>query len=154
MAIQRARNGSPCLVQHHSLPNAPAILASKMPFVHYTRAENATALLQQTLHRAKTPATADPLHIMDVHALRSLPLRDELRLHARYIRDTLVPLLSRQPRLTHSDTVLLQSIFKKLEATHVTLDLLRYSRIEKALMVIAVTGATTVRLGRVHRFDS
>ena len=116
-----------------------------MPYLHPTHTENATALLQQSEPGTKRPATANPLHIMDVRALKSLSLRDELRLHARYIRDTLVPLLSRQPGLTQSDTVLLRSIFRKLESTHFTLDLLRYSRIEKALMVIAATGATTVR---------
>lgn len=83
---------------------------------------------------------------MDTPAVGDLSLRDELRLHARYIRDTLVPILSRQYKLTHSDNVLLRSIFKKLDSTHITLPLLRYSRMEKALMVIAATGASTVIL--------
>ena len=67
-------------------------------------------------------------------------LRDELRLHSRYIRDTLVPALALQPNLSRSDSVLLRSIFKALDTIPVTLDLLRYSRIEKALMVIAAMG--------------
>ena len=69
-------------------------------------------------------------------------VRDELRLHSRYIRDTLVPLLSREPKLSYSDTVLIRSIFKKLDSTPMTLDLLRYSRMEKALMVIVATGVS------------
>ena len=67
-------------------------------------------------------------------------VREELLLHSRYIRDTLVPLLAKQPKLNHSDTLLLRSIFKILEATPMTLDLLRSSRIHKALMVIPATG--------------
>lgn len=67
-------------------------------------------------------------------------IREELRLHSRYIRDTLVPLLDKQPKLKHSDIVCLQSILKTLDAVPMTLDLLRYSRIEKALMVIVATG--------------
>ncbi len=69
-------------------------------------------------------------------------IRDDLRLHSRYIRDTLVPLLSREQKLSHSDTALVHSIFKKLKSTHMTLDLLRYSHMEKALMVIVATGAS------------
>ena len=72
--------------------------------------------------------------------LKAEPLREELRHHSRYIRDILVPLLSRAPKLTHSDTMIIHSIFKKLASTPMTLDLLRFSRIEKALMVIANTG--------------
>ncbi len=120
-----------------------------MPFIHPSSHNNVTALLQQAEQRIKRPAAASPLHIMDVRALESPSLRDELRLHARYIRDTLVPLLSRQPRVTHSDRVLLRSIFRKLESTHVTLDLLRYSRMEKALMVIAAPGAASVRFSNL-----
>ena len=67
-------------------------------------------------------------------------VREELRLHSRYIRDTLVPLLAKEPRLNPSDSVCLRSILKTLETIPMTLDLLRYSRIEKALMVIATTG--------------
>lgn len=116
-----------------------------MPYIHLSCHEDVTAFRRQSDQRLTRPATAISTHAMDVRAHKSLLLRDELRLHTRYIRDTLVPLLSRQPRLTPSDTVLLRSIFKKLESTHITLDLLRYSRIEKALMVIAATGAATVR---------
>lgn len=67
-------------------------------------------------------------------------MREELRLHSRYIRDTLVPLLAKQHKLNRSDSVCLHSIFQTLDAIPMTLDLLRYSRIEKALMVIAAIG--------------
>ena len=67
-------------------------------------------------------------------------LREELLLHSRYIRDTLIPLLAKQPNLSHSDSLCVRSIFKTLDATPMTVDLLRHSRIHKALMVIAATG--------------
>ena len=66
--------------------------------------------------------------------------REELLLHSRYIRDTLAPLLAKHPKLNHSDSVCLHSIFKSLNVIPVTIDLLRYSRIEKALMVIVAAG--------------
>lgn len=116
-----------------------------MPYIHEFNSEDATVLIRRALQKAEKLNTRNPSHFMEVQALSSLSLRDELRLHARYIRDTLVPLLSRQPDLTQSDSVLLRSIFKKLQTTQMTLELLRYSRIEKALMVIAATGTTTVR---------
>ena len=66
-------------------------------------------------------------------------VREELLLHSRYIRDTLVPLLAKEPKLNYSDTLCLRSIFKILEETPMTLDLLRSSHIHKALMVIVAT---------------
>ena len=63
-------------------------------------------------------------------------------MHSRYIRDTLVPLLSHEKKLGHSETALVHFIFRKLKSTPMTLDLLRYSRMEKALMVIVATGAS------------
>ncbi|CAD6574376.1 MAG: hypothetical protein ASARMPREDX12_006570 [Alectoria sarmentosa] len=77
---------------------------------------------------------------MQPSPLKGASIREELRLHSRYIRDTLVPLLSKQPNLTRSDSVCLHSIFDTLDTVPMTLDLLRYSRIEKALMVIAASG--------------
>ena len=74
--------------------------------------------------------------------MKPLSTRDELRLHSRYIRDALVPHLSREQSLSHSDTVIVHNIFKKLKSTPMTLDLLRFSRMEKALMVIIATGAS------------
>lgn len=118
-----------------------------MPFIHSTGTDNASALLLHALQKDKIPVGGKPRNVMDILALKAPPsFRDELRLHARWIRDTLVPILSRQSMLTNSDNVLLRSIFKTLESTNMTLDLLRYSRIEKALMVIAATGTSTVRL--------
>ena len=42
--------------------------------------------------------------------------------------------LTREHKLSDSDTALVRLIFKKLKSTTMTLDLLRYSRLEKALM--------------------
>ena len=70
-------------------------------------------------------------------------LQEELRLHSRYIRDKLVPLLAKQPKLNHSDTVCLRAIFKVLDGVTMTLELLRFSRIEKGLKVIAAPGNTS-----------
>ena len=85
---------------------------------------------------------------MDILSFDGPSLSDELRLHARYIRDTLVPLLSERSdersEISPSDIVLLQSIFKKLASVKITIELLRFSRIEKALMMIAATGPLTV----------
>ena len=67
-------------------------------------------------------------------------IREDLLLHSRYIRDTLAPLLAKQPKLNHSDSVCLHSIFKSLDAIPVTIGLLRYSHIEKALVVIVAAG--------------
>lgn len=78
---------------------------------------------------------------MQTSPLKRASIGEELRLHSRYIRDTLVPLLSKQSRLSHSDSVCLHSIFKTLDAIPMTIELLRYSRIEKALMAIAATGS-------------
>ena len=77
---------------------------------------------------------------MEVSPRKASSVGEELLLHSRYIRDTLVPLLAKQPKLSHSDTLCLRSIFNYLEATPMTLDLCRHSRIHKALMVIAATG--------------
>lgn len=77
---------------------------------------------------------------MDRSPLQGASLREDLRLHSRYIRDTLGPILAQQPKLSHSDIARLRSIFKELDSVPMTLDLLRFSRIEKAMMVIAATG--------------
>lgn len=74
--------------------------------------------------------------------MRPIFVRDDLRLHARYIRDTLVPILTREHKISDSETALVHFIFKRLKSTTMTLDLLRYSRMEKALMVIVATGAS------------
>lgn len=68
--------------------------------------------------------------------------REELLLHSRYIRDDLAQMLARTPdsTLPPSDSVLIRSILSKLNVIKMNLNLLRYSRIEKALMVIAIPG--------------
>jgi len=67
-------------------------------------------------------------------------IQEEVRLHSNYIRDTVAPLLAQERRLSDSDTQLMQSILQRIKALPVTLDLLQYSRMEKALMVITAGG--------------
>lgn len=124
-----------------------------MPYIHTTHFEDAIQNPQRSLQEGPRPNNDRRLHIMDVHLHKSQSLRDELREHSRYIRDTLAPLLAREPELSKSDDVLLRSIFKRLESLHLNLDLLRYSRIEKALMVIAATGTSTWPMDLVGRAE-
>ena len=74
-------------------------------------------------------------------------IRDELRTHSRYIRDNLVQLVGCEDgcQLNSRDMALLRSTLTRIGAIPVTLDLLRYSRIEKALLGIsaACTGWPT-----------
>lgn len=67
-------------------------------------------------------------------------IQEEVRLHSNYIRDTVAPLLAQERRLSDSDTHLMQSILQRIKTLPVTLDLLQYSRMEKALMVITADG--------------
>ena len=76
-----------------------------------------------------------------------------MQLHSRYIRDTLVPLLAKQIKLNESDYVCLHSIFKTLDGIAMTLDLLRFSRMEKALMVIVAMGNTCWPLDILERAE-
>lgn len=69
-------------------------------------------------------------------------LREELLTHSRYIRDHLFPALSRAPKLSQSDLATLNSIFKLLRSLAVTFDILRFSRMEKALQLIVANGAS------------
>ena len=69
-------------------------------------------------------------------------LREALRTHSRYIRDELGPLLIREPAMTGPDSATIRSIFRLLKSTAITLDDLRFSRMEKALQLIVVTGAS------------
>lgn len=62
--------------------------------------------------------------------------REELRLHSRYIRDYLAPILAVAPELPPSEIELLRSIIHKVEPILMTLDLLRYSRLEKAMILM------------------
>jgi hypothetical protein len=65
-----------------------------------------------------------------------------LRTHARYIRDSLQPLVhgGGECRLNGRDVIFLRSVLNEVNAIPTTLDLLRYSRIEKALGKIALDG--------------
>lgn len=66
-------------------------------------------------------------------------VRDELRTHSRYIRHNLVPLVACQAesQLNNRDLALLHSTLDRINAIPMTLSLLRYSRIEKAILRIS-----------------
>lgn len=66
-------------------------------------------------------------------------VQEELRIHCRYIRDTLVPLVTCEGicQLNNRDLALLSSTLDRLDTIPMTLSLLRYSRIEKALLSIS-----------------
>lgn len=68
-------------------------------------------------------------------------VRDELRTYSRYIRDNLVPLVACEGecQLNNRDLTLLCSTLDRVDAIPMTLSLLRYSRIEKALLRISPT---------------
>lgn len=68
-------------------------------------------------------------------------VRDELRTHSRYIRDNLVPLVAcgGESQLNNRDLALLHSTLDRIDAIPMTLSLLSYSRIDKALLRIAPT---------------
>lgn len=67
-------------------------------------------------------------------------VRETLRTHARYICYTLVPLVTAEEgsKLNDRDIYCLRTILYEVNATPITLDLVRYSRIEKALTFIAM----------------
>lgn len=81
-------------------------------------------------------------------------LGEELRMHSRHIRDVLSPLLSREPLLTRSDSATLHSIFKLLEGTTMTLELLRFSRMEKALQLIVAIGPSVWPIGIIVQAEN
>lgn len=67
-------------------------------------------------------------------------IREELRTHSRYIRDTLIPLAGGDGghcEVNSRDLALLRFTLLKVNAISVTLDVLRFSRIEKALLLIS-----------------
>lgn len=68
-------------------------------------------------------------------------VRDELRTHSRYIRDNLFPLVACEGecQLNNRDLDLLRSTLDRIDAIPITLSLLRYSRIEKALLRVSPT---------------
>lgn len=67
-------------------------------------------------------------------------VRETLRTHARYICYTLVPLVTDEEgsKLNDRDIYFLRTILYEVYAIPVTIDLIRYSRIEKALTFIAM----------------
>lgn len=69
-------------------------------------------------------------------------IRDELLEHSRYIRDYLAPMLDRTSELPASELGLLHNIFDRLNLIPVTMPLLRYSRIEKALLTMTRSSAS------------
>ena len=66
-------------------------------------------------------------------------VRETLRTHSRYICDTLLPLVTGEEgsKMNDRDICLLRKTLYEVNATPITLDILRYSRIEKALGLIA-----------------
>lgn len=68
-------------------------------------------------------------------------IKSNLLAHSRYIRDTLQPHLSIPgATLTSTELATLKSIFASISAIPITLELLQYSRIEKAVAVVASGG--------------
>lgn len=67
-------------------------------------------------------------------------VRETLRTHSRYICYTLFPLVTDEEgsKLNDRDICFLRTILYEVNATPITLDLIRYSRIEKALTFIAM----------------
>lgn len=101
-------------------------------------------LLHRTTHVA---GTSDASSIHDGLRARSATMeqgiREELRKHSRYIRDNLIPLVSGDRgiyELNNRDLALLRSTLLKVNAISVTLDVLRFSRIERALVLISTPG--------------
>lgn len=100
------------------------------------------------LHRrSPTAGTSDAGSIHDGLRARSATMeqgvREELRTHSRYIRDTFMPLVGGDRgdcEPNSRDMALLRSTLLKVNAISVTLDVLRFSRIEKALMLISTPG--------------
>lgn len=67
-------------------------------------------------------------------------VRETLRIHSRYICDTLLPLVTDEggSKLNDRDIGFLRTTLYEINAIPITLDLLRYSRIEKVLAFIAM----------------
>ena len=84
-----------------------------------------------------------PKHLSKLHGLTTTAwsvwptdARDELLQHSRYIRDFLSPTLATQPELPAVDLALMSSVLSRIGAVEMTIDLLRQTRIEKALMLV------------------
>ena len=71
-----------------------------------------------------------------------LSVKEILLCHSRYIRDVLAPVIAREGgRLNERQMAALRTIFASLSTVKITTELLQYSRIEKALGIIAVEGS-------------
>ena len=85
------------------------------------------------------PNSARPSGLKKLHQVHSTwatwpdDIRDELLQHSRYIRDYLAPILADHATLPAIELALMSSIIKRVGAVPMTIELLRYSRIEKAL---------------------
>lgn len=105
-------------------------------------------MLDGLLHRRTNVAgTSEGGSIHDGLRARSATMeqgiREELRTHSRYIRDNLVPLVGgdgEYGELNSRDLALLRSTLIKVNSISATLDVLRFSRIEKALVLISAPG--------------
>lgn len=70
-----------------------------------------------------------------------LSLQESLLCHSRYIRDVLEPVVAKKGgRLNEEEITALKTIFASLSNVKMTRELIQYSRIEKALSIIAVQG--------------
>jgi len=68
-------------------------------------------------------------------------LKENLLCHSRYIRDVLQPIVAKKGgRLNEQQITALKTIFASISSVKMTRELLQYSRIEKALSIIAVEG--------------
>lgn len=100
------------------------------------------------LHRRlPTAVTSDGGSIRDGLRARSATVeqgvREDLRTHSRYIRDNFMPLVGGDGgdcELNSRDMALLRSTLLKIDTLSVTVDVLRFSRMEKALMLISTPG--------------
>ena len=90
-----------------------------------------------TTSLADSPVTVLELQRQSSHSDHAMVLsREALRVHARYIRDVLGPLVAREGGdvLNPTTTTGLLTFFEHLNETVMTLDMIQYSRIEKAIM--------------------
>ena len=91
---------------------------------------------------SRRPATLSRLHDNKtswIFPILGISAQDELLQHSRYIRDSLAPRFANEAVLPPNEMALLSSVMNRIAAVPMTMSLLRYSRIEKALMTLAYT---------------
>ncbi|KAG8528910.1 uncharacterized protein KY384_006599 [Bacidia gigantensis] len=108
----------------------------------------------QTSHSTLKPGPLSPTFLLSTTPSSDAKDITSLRLHATYIRDTLVPLLSSDRDLPIQEAILLRNILSKISRiSPIATDMLRQTRIERALKIIATSGspwpADTVRQAKV-----